>query len=173
MKKVLLAATLMVPTLVLADGGSDEPPPKPAVACTGSQIFDTATGKCVDPQKSNLDRDTRYLSVRQLAYSGRYLDAQGVLDTMDPLDPGRLTYMGFTHRKLGNLELANLFYEQAIQTDPANILARSYMGQGFVETGHIQEALVQLRAIREHGGAGTWSETSLRNAIATGKTNNY
>ncbi|MDU0112642.1 hypothetical protein RT723_06420 [Psychrosphaera aquimarina] len=92
---------------------------------------------------------------------------------MDKDDPGRLTYMGFTHRKLGNIELGNMFYEQAIAQDPGNILARSYMGQGLVEAGDTAGALVQLRAIQEHGGAGSWSEASLRKAIETGTTYSY
>ena len=92
---------------------------------------------------------------------------------MDPADPGRLTYMGFTNRKLGNLVAANMFYEQAIEADPGNILARSYMGQGFVEAGRVPDAVAQLKLIRAHGGAGTWAEKSLRNAIATGTTYSY
>jgi hypothetical protein len=47
------------------------------------------------------------------------------------------------------------------------------MGQGLVEQGQIADALVQLRAIRDHGGTGTWAETSLRRAIAAGQTYTY
>jgi hypothetical protein len=57
--------------------------------------------------------------------------------------------------------------------NPANILARSYMGQGFVQEGRIPEALAQLRLIRDHGGSGTWAEASLRKSIAAGQTYNY
>ncbi|WP_300029181.1 hypothetical protein [uncultured Roseobacter sp.] len=172
--RLLLAAALSVPTIAFAAGGGSDEPPKPTtVFCTGSKVYDEDKKKCVQPQESSLERDERYQTVRQLAYAGRYHDAQQVLDTMDPADPGRLTYMGFTHRKMGNLTLANMFYEQAIAADPANILARSYMGQGFVAEGRVQEAVAQLKAIRAHGGAGTWSETSLRNAIATGTTYSY
>ncbi|WP_298836478.1 hypothetical protein [uncultured Roseobacter sp.] len=170
--RILLAAALTLPTVVFAAGGDSEPK-TPTVFCTGSKVYDKDKKKCVDPQESSLERDERYQTVRQLAYAGRYLDAQGILDTMDPADPGRLTYMGFTNRKLGNLDVANMFYEEAIEADPANILARSYMGQGFVEEGRIPEAVAQLKLIRAHGGTGSWAETSLRKAIATGRTYNY
>ena len=170
--RILLAVALALPTATFAAGGGSEPKPT-TVSCKGTQVYDKDKKKCVDAQESSLERDERYQTVRQLAYAGRYMDAQGVLDTMDPADPGRLTYMGFTNRKLGNLDVANMFYEEAIAADPANILARSYMGQGFVEEGRIPEAVAQLKLIRAHGGTGSWAETSLRNAIATGKTYSY
>lgn len=171
--RTLIVAALLFPAAAFADGGNDSPPPKPAVTCEGSKVYDKKTKSCVDAQESNLDRDTLYQAVRQLAYAERYVDAQGVLAAMPAQDPGRLTYMGFTARKLGQADLAMKYYNEAIALDPANILARSYMGQGHVEAGDIDLALVQLEEIRAHGGAGSWSETSLRNAIATGTTYRY
>lgn len=171
--RFVLAALICFPTLVFADGGDDSPPPKPSVSCSGSQVFDKTKGECVDPKNSSLDRDTIYLAVRQLAYEGRYNDAQAVLEALPEEDPGRLTYLGFTHRKLGNSDLATAFYREAIDRDPANFLARSYLGQGFVEAGEPAKAIVQLQQIRAFGGAGTWSETALLQAIKTGVTYNY
>ena len=171
--RIILAAAFAIPTLAFADGGSDSPPPKPASTCESGQVFDADKGKCVNPEQSSLDRDELYLAVRQLAYAGRYTDAQIVLEALPEKDPGRLTYLGFTHRKLGNLELAMVYYQEAIDRDPANILARSYMGQGLVEEGKISQAMVQLSHIRAYGGTGTWSEKSLRTAIETGQTYNY
>ncbi|WP_227267805.1 tetratricopeptide repeat protein [Roseobacter weihaiensis] len=170
--RILLSVALTLPTLAWAVGGDweDTPPPKPAVTCPGSQVYDEQTNKCVDPEQSGLDRDTLYRTVRQLAYAGRYRDAQRVMAALPAQDQGRLTYMGFTHRKLGNVAQAASYYQQAIAQDPANILARSYMGQGFVAEGRLDEALDQLLEIRSHGGTGTWAETSLRRAIATGTT---
>ena len=168
-----LVAALSVPTVAFAAGGDDEPPPKPTVFCTGSKVYDADKGKCVEPEQSSLNRDELYLAVRQLAYAGRYLDAQDVLRALPDHDPGRLTYLGFTHRKLGNRDLAMDYYSQAIDRDPANILARSYMGQGLVEEGKISQAMVQLHQIRAHGGAGSWAETSLDRAIQSGVTYDY
>ena len=127
----------------------------------------------MDPQNSSLSRDEIYLSVRQLAYAGRYQDAQALVAFLPEDDSGRLTYLGFTHRKLGNSEVAMRYYQEAIDRDPANILARSYMGQGFVEAGEQAKALVQLHQIRAYGGSGSWSETSLSKAIESGVTYSY
>jgi tetratricopeptide (TPR) repeat protein len=174
MRIVLAAAALALPTTLFAAGGGDETaPPKPASACKGAQVYDEKTKTCVNPQDSSLQIEQLYDTVRQLAYAGRYDDAQGVLSAMPEQDDRRLTYMGFTERKMGNVDTAMVYYKRAITQNPANILARSYMGQGLVEQGQISLALAELRAIRAHGGTGTWAETSLRNAIATGTTYDY
>ncbi|MEM1073448.1 MAG: hypothetical protein AAF665_07355 [Pseudomonadota bacterium] len=171
--RLLLAVALAFPTTVLAAGGDNDPPPRPVGSCKGAQVFDADEGKCVDPKNSSLDRDEIYLAVRQLAYAGRLRDAQGVMGALEENDPGRLTYMGFTHRKLGNRTLARAFYRRALDQDPDNLLARSYMGQGYVAEGNIDLALDQLLEIRSRGGADTWPEVALRDAIATGVTYNY
>lgn len=138
-------------------------------------VWDADIKKCVRPDKtSHLDTDTLYKAVRELAYAGRYTEAMDVLDGMpNQLDDRVLTYRGFTARKLGNLELADMYYDQALTVNPDNILARSYMGQGKVAAGDKVAAMVQLREIQARGGAGTWAETSLRDAIQTGSTYNY
>lgn len=174
MMRMFMGAALLFPTALMAAGSdNDEPPIKPSITCEGAQVFDERTRRCVDPKESHLERDQIYQTARYMAYAGRYRDAQIVLDAMQADDPGRLTYMGFTHRKLGNLDLGNMFYEKAIAQDPGNILARSYMGQGLVDEGDLAGALVQLRAIQAHGGAGSWSEASLSKAIETGTTYSY
>lgn len=138
-------------------------------------VWDASLKKCVRPDKtSHLDSDTLYKAVRELAYAGRFGEVQQVLDQMpDQLDDRVLTYRGFTARKLGDLELADVYYEQALTQNPDNILARSYMGQGKVAAGDKVAAVSQLREIQARGGEGTWAEASLRSAIETGTTYSY
>jgi len=173
MKAFLFIALTCFPVSVFAAGSVDEPPSNPIVNCTGGQVYDAQSKKCVDPKKSQLDRDVLYEAVRHLAYAERYHDALTVLAAMPENDTGRLTYMGFTYRKLGQTERAMTYYREAIRLDPANVLARSYMGQGLVAEGDFIGAMAQLDLIRMHGGSGSWSERSLRTAIATGQTFNY
>ncbi|MEO0937048.1 MAG: hypothetical protein AAFY38_02720 [Pseudomonadota bacterium] len=138
-------------------------------------VWDAAIGKCVRPDRSGyLGDDALYGAVRELAYAGRYDSATQVLDQMsDQAADEVLTYRGFIARKQGKLELADVFYTRAIEANPDNILARSYMGQGLVAAGDKVAALQQLREIQARGGAGTWAEASLRDAIATGTTYSY
>ncbi|MGB3243236.1 MAG: hypothetical protein WBB25_01775 [Sulfitobacter sp.] len=172
MKYLALAAVLVLPfsAAFAAGGGNDSTPTEPK--CEKGFVYDKKSKTCVQAE-SSLDTDTLYQTVRQLAYAGRYIDAQEILAVMPQNDDRTLTYLGFTNRKLGRSDVAMAYYKQALSVNPANILARSYMGQGLVEEGKVAEAITQLRAIRAHGGTGSWAEASLRTAIATGQTFSY
>lgn len=175
MKRTALASALILPLIATsafaAGGGEEKAPSKPK--CETGLIYDKKTKTCVNAQESNLDVDSLYENVRELAYAGRYDDAQVVLAQMPAEDDRTLTYLGFTHRKMGNASAANSYYARALEVNPANILARSYMGQGFVQQGRLTDAVAQLRAIEKHGGTGTWAEASLRKAILNGTTTDY
>ncbi|HDY96314.1 hypothetical protein LCGC14_0153830 [marine sediment metagenome] len=165
--------SLVLPIAAFAAGSGNTSPPKPVVKCEDGQVYEKKSKTCVDAKDSRLTPDDRYQAVRVLAYAGAYEDAQVVLAAMPEYDDRRLTYMGFTTRKMGDLSGSMTFYARAIEANPANILARSYLGQALVEQGNIPAALTELRAIRAHGGAGTWAEASLRTAISTGQTFSY
>jgi tetratricopeptide (TPR) repeat protein len=152
------------------------PPPttKTTKTCKGVKVWDEKKNRCVRPKQSSLDPDGLMDAVRELAYAGRNEDAQGVLRAMpDQNDDLVLTYWGFTNRKLGKSDLARAYYARAITRNPDNILARSYLGQGLVAEGLVDEAIAQWREIKARGGEGTWAEASLREAIRTGLTFNY
>ncbi len=180
MRPVLVAAiafhAFAFAPAVYAAGG-DGSPPKPTNTtkkCLFGRVYDEAAGKCVKPNKSNFTDDQLYDAARELAYDGQFENAQNVLRVMSDQSQDRvLTYWGFTYRNLGELELANLYYQQAIEANPDNILARSYMGQGYVAEGKTDLAIQQWREITARGGQGSWAETSLRQAIRTGLTYSY
>lgn len=175
MKNVLLTTALILPFAATASfaagGGEEKAPTKPK--CETGLIYDKKTKSCVVAKESNLDVDSLYENVRELAYAGRFGDVLVVLAQMPQDDDRTLTYLGFTNRKLGKMEVAMDYYNEAIRINPANVLARSYMGQGLVDMGLITEAKAQLDAIRANGGAGTWAEASLSKAIETGQTYNF
>lgn len=177
MKHLLMAAALVAPTALFAAGGGDDSPPSPTnttKVCAKGQVWSQTKRSCVNLQSGALDDDTLYGAAREFAYAGQYGDTLAVLAAMsDQQDSRVLTYRGFVHRKMGDVALGNAYYRQAIAADPSNILARSYMGQGFVEAGDIASARDLLIEIRQLGGAGTWSEASLRKAIETGATYSY
>jgi hypothetical protein len=182
--RFLLVLLMIIPGFAFAAGSGGTTggttwtnPPKPTettTTCTGIQVWDPKTKKCANPQGTSLDPDTLIGAVRELAYAGRNADAQGVLRVMvDQDDDLVLTYWGFTHRKLGKADMAQVYYTRAITQNPDNILARSYMGQGFVEQGLVDQAIAQWREIKARGGEGSWAEASLREAIRTGLTYSY
>ncbi|MBV0912909.1 tetratricopeptide repeat protein [Anianabacter salinae] len=163
------------PALAVGSGDSSAPAPTPTTTeCTDGQVYDSESQTCVDAESNLLDDDERYGAVRELAYAGQLENAQRVLATMSDQRADRvLTYWGFTHRKLGNADLGMVYYRQAIDTNPGNLLVRSYMGQHLAETGAIAAARVQLMEIRARGGEGTWPEAALASAIETGRGYSY
>lgn len=167
----VLAASF--PMVLLGAGSGDSQPPKPVVRCESGMVYDKKSKTCVDAKDSRLSPDELYQTVRHLAYTGAYADAQIILAALPADDDRTLTYLGFTTRKMGDAAAGMAYYARALERNPANVLARSYMGQGLVEQGEMAQALDQLRAIRAHGGAGSWAEASLRTAIATGRSHSY
>lgn len=177
MRRFLIATLALTPTALFAAGSDTQLPPKPTqttTECTEGKIWSDANQACEDPQDSRLDDDGLFKAARELAYAGRYMDALDVLAVMsDPLDDRVLTYKGFAHRRMGDIALGNAYYRQAIARNPDNLLARSYMGQGFVLEGDLTAARTQLSEIRQRGGRDSWAELSLRMAIENGRGYSY
>lgn len=175
-RTLAIVTALALPVSAFAAGDDSTSPPKETKTktCLGKRVYDEDKGRCVRPDKSSFNQQELIDAAREKAYAGRYHDAIGVLDVMaDQNSDIVLTYRGFTARKLGNLDLANMYYERAIAANPDNILARSYMAQGMVEAGDKVAAVTQLREIRARGGQGTWADQSLAQALETGRGYNY
>ncbi|MBS0565107.1 MAG: tetratricopeptide repeat protein [Proteobacteria bacterium] len=172
-----LMVGLALPGVALAAGGGSSSPPQPTqttTKCKKAEVWDQKTQKCVPAQSGQLDNDTLYAAARELAYAGRPDDALVVLQAMTEGQTDRvLTYMGFANRKAGRMDEGMKYYQAALAQNPDNILARSYMGQAYVQMGNMQLADAQLDEIVARGGAGTWAEQSLRQAIQTGALFSY
>ena len=176
MRMTILALALTPMTAFAAGSGSSEAPAptETLTQCTAGLVFDLATQTCMTPEASTNDDSARMDDIRALSHDGRYGDALAVLATMpDQNDPMVLTYYGFATRKAGDVDAGMAFYAQALSIDPDNLLARSYMGQAHVEAGAMFMASLQLHEINARGGAGTWAQVSLANAIASGRTFSY
>lgn len=180
MRTLLLSIALALPGAAHAVDDDDGAPPSPSPTTThcpaGKIAVKTQSGaiRCVYPSHSALDDDARYQAVREYAYAGRYDEALDVLAAMTEGPSDRvLTYLGFIYRKQGKTDLGFAYYRKAIEANPDNLLARSYMGQGFAAMGRLDDAKAQLAEIRNRGGRGTWPETALAMAIRTGGNSSY
>lgn len=177
MRLTTAALIAFTPFAAFAAGSDDAEPPQPTATtteCTDGKVFDEDKKECVVPEDSSLNNDERYLAVRELAYAGQPEAAMRVLAAMTEGETDRvLTYTGFLNRQLGNWEAGIAAYEMALTINPDNILARSYFGQALVLMNETGLANAQLDEIRSRGGAGSWAETALAQAILTGETTTY
>ena len=178
LRTALLTTTLLItPGLAFAFGTSSNPPAETSTSteCEGTQVWDEKTETCVDAQQdSSLSDDDRYNAVRELAYAGQLDRALDILDTFsDPQDDRRLTYMGFVTRKMGDMDGGMAWYQAALDQNPDNLLARSYMGQAYLIQGNEMAAKDQLREIRVRGGRETWPERALDLALRGGPAPAY
>ncbi len=172
---ILMLTTL--PYAAFAAGSDDTAPPTPtqtSADCKDGEVWDEETKACLAPEDARFDDDTRFRAVRELAYAGRPEDALRVLAAMQEGETDRvLTYLGFANRKAGRLEKGLAFYARALAQNPDNMLARSYLGQAYVDMGETTLARAELSEIRARGGEGSWAEASLAQALVTGQTISY
>lgn len=135
-----------------AAGGTDvSEPPK----CTNGKVYSDEMKKCVDAEESRLDDETIYEAGRAYAHAGRYGEAITVLSTIASNgDPRVLNYLGYSHRKQGRIQVGLGYYEEALRIDPDFTLARSYMGEAYLQLGEVGSARAQLREIADRCGTG-------------------
>jgi tetratricopeptide (TPR) repeat protein len=83
-------------------------------------------------------------------------------------DPRVLNYIGYSHRKSGRLDEAFGYYNKALQIDPNFVLAREYLGEGYVAAGRVDLAKLQLTEIANRCGTTCEEYQELAEHIETG-----
>ncbi len=174
MKKLVylsLAAFLMTSgsSMTFAAGGGSEPvePPK----CKNGEVLKKVGNikKCVKVESGILPDEDLYQQGRSLAKAGHYEWALQVLAAIqNQNDPRVLNYTGYSNRKAGRLEIGITYYRKALAIDPNFVLAREYLGEGYVAAGRIDLAKLELNEIKTRAGAGSEEYRDLSKAITTG-----
>jgi tetratricopeptide (TPR) repeat protein len=158
MKKVFvlgsaLAFTLVVgavsPAFSMGDDDADDSGNK----CKKGEVWDKKAKKCVKKSSVILPDDELYRQGAALALAGQYDRALEVLALVkNQNDPRVLNYTGYSNRKLGRLDTAFGYYKKALDIDPNFVLAREYLGEGYVAAGRIDLAKGQLTEIAARCG---------------------
>lgn len=168
---ILSVFTLCIPSEIARAAGSDPAPSDrwgpPSKGCQKGYVWSKRQNKCV-PKRSNLINDNeRYNYAVWLGKSGEHALSLEILAAMsDQTSPRVLTYLGFNHRSLGEWHRGIALYRQALAKDPDYILAREYLGEGYVKAGKIELAERQLVEIKNRCGAHCKSYTNLLMVIA-------
>jgi tetratricopeptide (TPR) repeat protein len=142
---VLLAAGLGLPALAAGDSGGSSPA---TPTCNKGWVWDQKKQQCVRAQSGLFDDRTLYTQGRALALAGRYEDALALLELVkDRHDAMVLTMIGYSKRKLGDVDAGIAFYQQALAIEPDNVNTREYLGEGYVSLGRTDLAEVELGRI--------------------------
>ena len=125
--------------------------------------------KCVKVQSGILPDEDLYQQGYVLAKSGEYDWALQVLAAVqNQNDPRVLNMTGYSNRKAGRLEIGITYYRKALAIDPNFVLAREYLGEGYVAAGKLDLAKAELSEIATRCGIACEEYKDLSKAITTG-----
>ena len=65
----------------------------------------------------------------------------------DKKNPDILNYLGYTLRKTGNLEKAEIYYLKGLELDASHLGINEYLGELYVETNRIDLAKKRLEVL--------------------------
>ena len=166
----LLALPLMwsLPSFAFLGGDDDDRPRK---KCPSGKSWSDKAGKCVAQRSGALSDEDLARAGRELARDGQYKEAIAVLETVaDKNNPRVLTYLGYSHRKLGDVDLGISLYKKALEIDPENVDTREYLGEGYVTKGLLDLAYLELAEIEKRCGASCKQYQALEKVMLSGQS---
>lgn len=157
-----------LPSLALDLGGDDDEPPK---KCPSGKAWSNKAKKCVAQKSEWLSDEDIRRAGRQLARDGQYRDAIAMLETAANKDDAFvLTYLGYSHRKLGDIDRGIALYKRALDIDPDNTATREYLGEGYVSKGQLDLAYLELTEIQKRCGTTCEEYKALEKALLAGRS---
>mgnify|MGYP001479277727 CR=1 FL=1 len=146
MNKILLILIFtMLSSVVIAAGsvgGSKDTASKGVKAATKYDIGKKWVSKAKKFEKKN----------KQTKAKNAYKKAiKNLLESnnQDPSNPDTLNLLGFSHRKIGDYDNAEIYYAMGLEIDPKHIGINEYMGELFVVTNRIDEAKKRLAVLKD------------------------
>ena len=140
-----------------------------AKKCPSGKAWSNQQRKCVALKSGSLSDEDLARAGRQLALDGYYHDAIEVLEmALNENDPAVLTYLGYSHRKLGNIDLGISLYKKALDIDPDNVDTREYLGEGYVTKGELDLAWLELVEIEKRCSTTCVEYQALEKALRSG-----
>jgi Flp pilus assembly protein TadD len=105
----------------------------------------------------------------ELAHAQSYEEAIVILRGLvadEPEDADALSLLGYSLRKLGQLDRAEHFYLRALDVEPRHPGANQYLGELYVERGDLEQARHRLEVLEATCGDLCESRDALAAAIA-------
>jgi tetratricopeptide (TPR) repeat protein len=171
MKPILIASAIVAaglafvaPAFAVGGGGSGN---STVQKCKTGQVWNASKKKCVKATSGVLPDEELYQQGRYLAKAGYYDWALQVFAAIsNQNDPRVLNYTGYSYRKSGNLETGISYYRKALAINPDFVLAREYLGEGYVAAGKLDLARAELKEIAGRCGTACEEYKDLSAAIA-------
>ena len=127
--------------------------PLPAYAVDDMESTDAPDLTAVRAKIDAKDYQGALASLRDLAQDVQQADVYNLL--------------GFTLRKTGDYETALTYYTKALELKPDHKGAHEYLGELYVETGHLDKAKEQLASLQQLCPSGCEELDDLKAAIRT------
>ena len=70
-------------------------------------------------------------------------------NSQNPSNPDTLNLLGFSHRKIGDYDNAEIYYSMGLEINPKHVGINEYMGELFVATNRMDEAKKRLAALKD------------------------
>ena len=161
-----LGLLLSSPSFAAGDGGDSNS--SGAKNCKSGQVWSNSLKRCVKSTSGLVPDGELYEQGRELALAGDFDRAIEVLEAVrDKDNPGVLNYLGYAHRKAGMIDEGIAYYHQALAIDPDYVLAREYLGEGYVAAGNVELARQQLQEIGTRCGTNCEEYIELAEVIAS------
>ena len=160
---IVIVGGALAPVPALAFGGTSN---APVHKCSQGKVWSNSAKKCVAANSGLLPDDELIEQGRQLAVAGYYDEAIGVLQAVSSkVDPLALTYLGYSYRKIGDVEHGMALYHKALRFDPDSVVTHEYLGEGYAEAGEIELALAELARVKDLCGTQCEEYRDLAEAI--------
>ncbi len=91
--------------------------------------------------------DPNYAKARTLIDAGSYADAIPLLEKVvvaQPKSADAFNYLGYSHRKIGQIDAALKNYQRALELQPKHLGANEYLGELYLELGELSKAEERL-----------------------------
>jgi tetratricopeptide (TPR) repeat protein len=122
-------------------------------SCGSGQAWSSGVEACVDGNSAALTDEDLYLAGRDLGQEARYAEALQLFFRMKNREQARVfSSIGYSTRKLGDVDKGINYYHQALERDPDYTKARQYLGEAYLQKGDVGKAKEQLIEIANRCG---------------------
>ena len=139
-----------------------------ALSLAAAPGWAASVGNVVSSSDGGAPKSEDFKAGEKAAMDGNYEAAVDyftrVIDT-DPTNADGYNLLGFSYRKLGNVDLAFENYNEALKLDPNHLGANEYIGELYLELGDLANAEKHLKVLDAACLFGCVAYTDLKTAI--------